>query len=191
MPNRQKTSHVQMTDSSNSSGAQPVAEQPISPTRIEIYTDGSAIPNPGRGGYGGVLVRKDQTDTIIKQVEFWGASPDTTTTNIRMEMTAALRGLQKVGAKTAEPITVLCDCNQIPRGMNEWLPGWKAKGWRKAKGGQVENRDLWEKLIAEAEGRNVTWQWVRGHNGTDLNEQADRLAYRGAREAERQGVSLG
>lgn len=190
MPNRQTISHVQMTGSDSSSGAQPVAEQPTSPTRIEIYTDGSSIGNPGPGGYGGVLVRKDQAGTIIRQAEFWGASP-VITTNIRMEMTAALRGLQKVGTKTAEPITVLCDCNLIPRGMNEWLPGWKAKGWRKGNGRQVENRDLWEKLIAEAEGRNVTWQWIRGHNGAALNERADRLAYHGARKAERQGVSLG
>lgn len=190
MPNRQTTTHVQMTGSDNSSGAQPVAEQPISPTRIEIYTDGSSIGNPGPGGYGGVLVRKDHNGTIIRQAEFWGASP-VITTNIRMEMTAALRGLQKIGAKNTEPITVFCDCNLIPNAMNEWLPGWKAKGWRKGKGGQVENRDLWEKIEAETEGRNVTWQWVRGHNGTDLNERADRLAYRGARKAERQGASLG
>lgn len=198
MPTRQTTTHVQTTDDSNS-GAQPVADQPTSQTRrmpasedatrIEIYTDGSSIGNPGPGGYGGVLVRKDLAGTIIKEAEFWGASP-LITTNIRMEMTAAIRGLQRVGSKTAEPIIVLCDCNLIPNAMNGWLSGWKAKGWRISQGKPVENRDLWEKLEAEAEGRNVTWQWVRGHNGTGLNERADALAYQAARKAERQGVSL-
>ncbi len=160
----------------------------IGQTRIEIYTDGSAIGNPGPGGYGGILIRREAQGEILKDAEFWGPSLSTTT-NIRMEMTAALEGLRRLGAKTAEPITVLCDCNLIPNAMNQWLPGWKAKGWRTGKGKQVENQDLWIKLEAEAKGRNVTWQWVRGHNGTAMSERADRLAYRGARRAERLATS--
>lgn len=174
----------------SSGGGQPVADLPISQTRIEIYTDGSAIGNPGPGGYGGTLVRKDAAGTIIKEAEFWKSSP-IITTNIRMEMTAVIQGLRRIGSKTAEPVLVLCDCNLIPNAMNEWLAGWKTKGWRNGKNKPVENRDLWEQIEAEAEGRNVTWAWVRGHNGTDLNERADALAYRGARAAERRGVSLG
>jgi ribonuclease HI len=172
-----------MTNGTNY-GDQPDSGQ----TRIEIYTDGSAIGNPGPGGYGGILIRRNAGDTIIKDVEFWGPSR-TITTNIRMEMTATLEGLKRLGSKTSEPITVFCDCDLIPNAMNQWLAGWKAKGWRTGKGKQVENQDLWIKLEAEAKGRNVTWQWVRGHNGTDLNERADRLAYRGARRAERLATS--
>ncbi|WP_299480052.1 ribonuclease H [uncultured Paracoccus sp.] len=158
-----------------------------SQTCIEIYTDGSSIGNPGPGGYGGVLIRRDATGTTLKIREIWGAS-SSVTTNIRMEMTAALMGLRALGSKTAEPVTVFCDCDLIPRGMNQWLAGWKAKGWRKGNGRKVENCDLWVALETEASGRNVTWKWVRGHDGTALNERADRLAYRGARLAERKNV---
>lgn len=161
------------------------SEQPMdSQTCIEIYTDGSSIGNPGPGGYGGVLVRRNASGSIIKELEFSGAS-QARTTNIRMEMTAAIMGLRKIGSKSSEPITVLCDCDLIPKGMNLWLAGWKAKGWRTARGKQVENQDLWIKLEAEAQGRHVTWQWVRGHNGTNLNDRADVLAYQAARRAER------
>jgi ribonuclease HI len=164
---------------STTCGAQP----PEGQTCIEIFTDGSCIGNPGHGGYGFVLLRKDADDRVIKTYESTGYA--LSTTNIRMEMIAACATLEALGSVTDEPITVFCDANLIPNAMNTWLAQWKAKGWKKSNGKPVENRDLWERLERAAEGRNVTWQWVRGHNGTEHNERADRLAYAGSRKAER------
>jgi ribonuclease HI len=172
-----------MTDTtitSTASGAQPQEGQ----TRIEIFTDGSCIGNPGPGGYGFILLRRDASGSILKKLERSGHATDTTT-NIRMEMTAVCAAFGALGRVTAEPITVLCDADLIPNAMNTWLAKWKAKDWRKSGGKPVENRDLWERLERAAGGRNVTWGWVRGHNGTEHNERADRLAYAAARKAEK------
>lgn len=164
-------------------GGQPCHDQ----THIEIYTDGSCLKNPrygghGYGGYSGVIIRQTHEGETLKRREIWGASPDITT-NIRMEMTAVAESLKALGSKTAEPITVFCDLDLIPKAMNEWLAGWKAKGWRTASKKPVENIDLWQRIEAEAEGRSVTWQWVRGHGGTAHNERADALANRGSAQA--------
>jgi ribonuclease HI len=163
----------------NASGAQPSEGQ----TRISIYSDGSSIGNPGYGGYGVVILRLDASGEVIKRREISG-SADEITTNIRMEMTAVCVAIESLGSVTDELITVHCDANLIPNAMNLWLPNWKARGWRKGDGKRVENADLWERLERAAEGRNVLWAWVRGHNGSVHNERADRLAYRAARMAE-------
>lgn len=152
-------------------------------TRIEIFTDGSSIGNPGHGGYGIVLLRLSPMGEVLKRREL-SRSVNEVTTNVRMEMTAVCVALEMLGAVTDEPIAVHCDANLIPNAMNYWLPNWKAKGWRKGDGRAVENADLWQRLERAAEGRNVTWAWVRGHNGSEHNEAADKLAYRAARRAE-------
>jgi ribonuclease HI len=166
-------------DVAENCGAQPSEGQ----TRIEIYTDGSCIGNPGHGGYGIVILRLSATGVVLKRRERSGSAVEITT-NIRMEMTAMCEALESLGIVTDEPIKALCDANLIPNAMNSWLPNWKAKGWRKGDGKPVENADLWQRLERAAEGRNVTWAWVRGHNGTEYNEVADRLAYKAARKAE-------
>ncbi|MFN3723583.1 MAG: ribonuclease H [Paracoccaceae bacterium] len=165
------------------SGAQPSEGQ----THIEIFTDGSSIGNPGHGGYGIVIQRMSVTGEVLKQRELSGSAAEITT-NIRMEMTAVCVALEALGIITDEPIAVHCDANLIPNAMNIWLPNWKANGWRKGGGKPVENPDLWRRLERAAEGRNVTWQWVRGHNGTEHNELADTLAYRAARRAEKKAT---
>lgn len=165
---------------SNAAGDQPQVSQ----TRIEIYTDGSCIGNPGPGGYGVIILRKDASGAIIKTYECSGHETFATT-NVRMEMTAACVALESLGRVTDEPITLRCDADLIPKAMNGWLEGWKTKGWKKSDGKPVSNRDLWERLEAAAYGRNVKWAWVRGHNGSEHNERADRLAYAGSRKAEK------
>lgn len=161
------------------SGAQP----PVSQTRVEVYSDGSCIGNPGGpGGWAAVIIRNDASGKMIKKTETSGR--EASTTNIRMEMMAVIGALGFLGKVTDEPILFFCDANLIPNAMNGWLANWKAKGWKKAGGGEVLNRDLWLRLEDAAEGRNVTWAWVRGHNGTEHNERADRLAYAEARKAE-------
>lgn len=173
------TSAIAGLTNSNTSGAQPQQGQ----TRIEIFTDGSCIGNPGPGGYGAVIVSKDTDGTATKVREL--SAHVLMTTNIRMEMTAVGAALEALGRVTKKAVAVFCDANLIPNAMNGWLAKWKAKGWRKGDGKPVENRDLWERIERAAEGRNVTWQWVRGHNGTEHNERADRLAYAASRKAEK------
>lgn len=157
-------------------------------TRIEIFTDGSCIGNPGPGGYGIVTVRRAADGEVRKRLEVSG-SEEGPTTNTRMEMTAACVGIERLGRPTDEPVTLFCDANLIPNAMNGWLEKWKAKGWKKGDGKPVDNRDLWERLERATEGRNVTFAWVRGHNGAEFNERADRLAYAGARKAEGRGTA--
>ena len=152
------------------SGAQPHEGQ----TCIEIYTDGSCKNNPGPGGWGIVTLRRNALGKIIKTREASGWNVDTT--NVKMEMTAACIALESLGTATTEPITLFCDLNLIPNAMNGWLANWKANGWRKKDRAPVENRDLWERLERAAEGRNVTWKWVKGHQGHKHNERADMLA---------------
>lgn len=160
------------------------AQQPSSQTRIEIFTDGSSIGNPGPGGYGIVTLRRSADGSILKKRE-WSGFTSEPTTNIRMEMTAACAALEQLGAQTDEPITIFCDLNLIPNAMNGWLANWRAKGWKKSDGTAPPNRDLWERLEAAVEGRNVAFVWVRGHNGAEHNERADKLAYRAARKGEK------
>ena len=160
--------------------AQPHSSQ----TRIEIYTDGSSIGNPGPGGYGIVTLRRAADGSILKERERSGCVAEPTT-NIRMEMTAACVALEQLGTPTDESVTVFCDLNLIPNALNGWLANWKAKGWKKSDGTAPPNRDLWDRLEAATEGRNVAFVWVRGHNGAQYNERADKLAYRAARKSEK------
>lgn len=108
-------------------------------TRIEIYTDGSCIGNPGAGGYGIVTLRINDAGEIIKKREASGFAREETT-NIKMEMTAVCVALESLGKVTDEQITVFCDADLIPKAMNDWLAKWKAKGWKKGGGKAVENQ---------------------------------------------------
>lgn len=165
------------------SDAQPEPGQ----TRVEIYTDGSCIGNPGPGGYGIVTLRRNAKGEIVER-RIGRGHGTTPTTNIRMEMTAACVGLESLGEPTDEPVTLFCDANLIPNAMNGWLASWRARGWKKGDGKAPDNRDLWDRLEQAAAGRNVTFAWVRGHNGAEHNEEADRIAYAEARKAEAAGV---
>lgn len=147
----------------------------MSGPHISIHSDGAAKDNPGAGGWGAVLCRMDGT-TELKRLLRKGSDPSPDSTNIRMEMTAAAAALKVIKPGEPQPIIVCPDLKLIMQGMTEWLPGWIAKGWLKADGKPVENRDLWERLIAAAEGKTVHWHWVRGHDGDERNELAHQLA---------------
>ena len=95
---------------------------------------------------------------------------------MRMEMTAIIMALGCLRADETAPITIRTDNLPTVRGMTEWLPGWIARDWKKAKGKPVENRDLWEELIRLSEGRSIAWEWVKGHAGDTMNGEVDRLA---------------
>jgi ribonuclease HI len=136
---------------------------------IRIYPDGSCLGNPGPGGWACIL-----TSGELRK-ELSGGDPSTT--NNRMELTAAIRAFEAINLKgKGREVTIVGDSQYLLKGLTEWLPAWKAKGWRNLAKKPVENRDLWEQLDAAAAGHTVTIEWVKGHTGHPENERADALA---------------
>jgi len=153
-------------------------------TPIVVFADGAAKGNPGPGGWGAIVVTPEGRVT-----ELGGGVGHTT--NNRMELTATIEALRHIGA-LAGPVAVHTDSTYVIRGIQQWIHGWRRRGWRTAGGGEVLNRDLWEKL-AEAENRagRVTWHYVRGHRGIPGNERVDEIAIGLARPCRSSGISVG
>jgi ribonuclease HI len=144
---------------------------------IEIYTDGACKGNPGPGGWG-VLLKAGGTEK-----ELFGG--ELATTNNRMELMAVIQALSAL--KRPCEVTLFLDSQYVLKGITEWLPGWKAKGWRTAGKQPVKNVELWQQLdtLVQQGGHRIDWRWVRGHNGDPGNERADALANRGVELAQR------
>ena len=138
-------------------------------SRVVIYTDGACRGNPGPGGWGAVL-RCDG-----REKELFGGEPDTT--NNRMELTAAIRGLAAL--KRPCEVDLFTDSEYLRLGITQWMKNWKQRGWKTASRKPVKNQDLWQALDAEAARHDVRWHWVKGHAGDEGNEWADELANRG------------
>lgn len=136
---------------------------------VEIYTDGACRGNPGPGGWGVLLLANG------REKEMCGGEPSTT--NNRMELTAAIRGLHALKRRCS--VTVYTDSEYVRRGIDEWLANWKRRGWKTAGKKPVKNQDLWLALDEEVKCHDVTWCWVKGHSGNPGNERADELANRG------------
>ena len=134
--------------------------------KIEIHTDGACLGNPGPGGWAALLRYK------AHERELAGGEPDTT--NNRMELMAAIRGLEAL----SEPCEVMLqtDSQYVRQGITEWMAGWIRRGWKTAGGDPVKNRDLWERLHAATGQHRIEWRWVKGHNGDPDNERVDELA---------------
>ena len=143
--------------------------------QINIFTDGACRGNPGPGGWGVLLVYADY------KIELFGAESDTT--NNRMELTAAIKGLEAL----AELDDLDSDCNilittdskYVKDGITEWLSNWKQRGWKTAAKKPVKNDDLWRQLDNLTSKNKVSWEWVKGHSGHQENEIVDALANRG------------
>lgn len=138
-------------------------------TDVELYTDGACRGNPGPGGWG-VLLRARG-----REREHCGGAADTT--NNRMELMAAIEGLRALTRPCS--VAVYTDSEYLRKGIGEWLPKWKAAGWRTAARKPVKNVDLWQCLEEAAAPHQVQWHWVKGHAGHPENERADALAQRG------------
>lgn len=138
---------------------------------VEIFTDGACKGNPGPGGWGAWLKFADSDK------ELFGG--ERVTTNNRMEMTAVIEALTAL--QYSSQVTLHVDSQYVLKGMTEWLPGWKARGWKTAAKAPVKNVDLWQKLdaLVNTGKHNIDWRWVRGHTGNPGNERADQLANRG------------
>lgn len=135
--------------------------------KVYIYTDGACSGNPGKGGWGAILKFRGH----IKELS--GYDPDTT--NNRMELMGAIRGLQAL--KKPCDVVLITDSRYVQQGINEWVNGWIARGWKTASNQPVKNVELWKLLVAERDRHtSIDWQWVKGHAGHPENERADELA---------------
>lgn len=134
--------------------------------RVELFTDGACLGNPGPGGWG-VLLRAGRHE---KELSGGVAS----TTNNRMELMAAIAGLEALKRPCAVDLTT--DSQYVKKGVEEWMARWRANGWRTSDRKPVKNQDLWERLSAALAGHRVTWHWVKGHAGHSENERVDVLA---------------
>lgn len=146
---------------------------------IHAYTDGSCSMPSRFGGWGFVLLRTESG----KRLENHGSSKGTT--NNQMELTAAIEALRVLKIRcSSNPIILYTDSQYVKRGLTEWLNGWVANGWRTASKKPVANKELWLELKTLAEGLDVSFEWVKAHNGNALNERADYLANMGTKEAQ-------
>jgi len=135
-------------------------------TDIEIFTDGACLGNPGPGGWG-VLLRWRGTEREL-------SGGETETTNNRMELMAAIQGLEVL--KRPSRVTLTTDSTYVKDGITKWIFTWKKNGWRSAAKKPVKNVDLWQRLDAAVAGHDVSWRWVKGHAGHAENERVDDLA---------------
>ena len=133
---------------------------------IEIFTDGACLGNPGPGGWG-VLLRWRGTEREL-------SGGETETTNNRMELMAAIQGLEVL--KRPSRVTLTTDSTYVKDGITKWIFTWQKNGWRSAAKKPVKNVDLWQRLDAAVAGHDVSWRWVKGHAGHAENERVDDLA---------------
>ena len=135
-------------------------------TKVEIATDGACKGNPGPGGWG-ALIRSGTSEREL-------AGGEKLTTNNRMELTAAIEGLNAL--KRPCHVTLSTDSRYVMDGLTKWINGWQINGWKAAGRQPVKNADLWQALLDAARPHRIEWVWVKGHNGHPDNERADRLA---------------
>ena len=132
---------------------------------LVIYTDGGCRGNPGLGAWAAVLRSGEDTHEIAGVVE--------ETTNNRMELLAAISGLEEL--KRSCRVRVVTDSQYVFKGMTQWVKGWIRKGWVNSSKEPVKNKDLWERLLEASSHHDVEWEWVRGHDGHEYNERCDEL----------------
>ena len=136
---------------------------------VNIYTDGACRGNPGIGGWGVYIEYRETTK------ELYGG--DKLTTNNKMELTAAIKGLEALNTKCQ--VNLITDSKYVMDGINGWINGWKKNNWKNSQKKDVKNKDLWIQLDKLNSYHDVKWSWVKGHSGHFQNEKADQLANKG------------
>ena len=134
--------------------------------KVDIFTDGACRGNPGPGGWA-ALLRYADTEKM-----FSGAQEQTT--NNRMELMAAIEGLEQL--KKPMDVVLTTDSQYVKDGITKWIDGWKKKGWITSQKKPVKNVDLWKRLDAAVANHSVEWKWVKGHSGHTENEMVDQAA---------------
>ena len=140
--------------------------------QVEIFTDGACRGNPGQGGWGVLLRFQGKEKTL------YGGELETT--NNRMELTAAIIGLESLNAPCNVSLTT--DSKYVMHGITDWIENWKKRGWKTAAKKPVKNEDLWRRLDKIRGQHEINWQWVKGHSGHRENELVDALANKGVDE---------
>ncbi len=133
---------------------------------IKIYTDGSCIGNPGKGGWAAIIFKKNEKK-ILK------GSKDITTNN-QMELTATIKALEHISTK--DKIQIYTDSKYVKQGITDWITKWKINGWKTSKKGEVKNKDLWLELDNLTSKNSIEWVWVKAHSDNELNNEVDLLA---------------
>jgi len=133
---------------------------------VEIFADGACSGNPGPGGWAALL----RCDDVEKEL----SGGEANTTNNRMELMAAIMGLESLTRPSQ--VRLYTDSQYVQKGISEWLPGWIKRGWKTADKKPVKNADLWQRLDAARQPHKVEFIWVRGHDGHAENERVDQLA---------------
>ncbi|MXO66502.1 ribonuclease HI [Altericroceibacterium endophyticum] len=133
---------------------------------VELFTDGACKGNPGPGGWGALLRMGEHEKELV------GSEPETT--NNRMEMMAVIQGLNALNQPCR--VDIYSDSKYVIDGITKWIHGWQKKGWKTASKKPVANTDLWQELLAAIKPHDITWNWVKGHDGHVENERVDQLA---------------
>ncbi len=133
---------------------------------VEIFTDGACRGNPGPGGWA-ALLRLGGVEKMISGAE-------AQTTNNRMELMAAIQGLQAL--RRGSRVVLTTDSEYVRQGITQWINGWQRNGWKTAAKKPVKNQDLWQQLLAAIAAHEVEWHWVKGHSGHVENERVDQAA---------------
>ena len=137
---------------------------------IKIYTDGSCLENPGKGGWAAII----NDNGNIKKIN----GSEKNTTNNRMELMAPINALKNMNSK--EEINIYTDSQYVKLGITEWINKWVKNDWQTAKKEDVKNKDLWIDLYKLNKSLNVKWNWIKAHAGDPLNEEVDSLAKKAA-----------
>lgn len=137
--------------------------------KIIIYTDGACSGNPGKGGWGAILMFKEHEKKISGGLK--------ETTNNQMEIRAVIEALKII--KKSSQIIIYTDSKYVMDGITKWINGWKKNGWRTADRKPVKNSELWQELDEEVGKHGIEWRWVKGHSGDKYNDIADELARNG------------
>ncbi|MCR4334466.1 MAG: ribonuclease HI [Patescibacteria group bacterium] len=138
---------------------------------ITIFTDGASRGNPGPGGWGVVIIMEHEAGNM-KHKEIGGREEHTT--NNRMELRAVIEGLRVI--ESGQKVIVNADSEYVVKGITLWIKGWITKGWKTASKKAVLNQDLWKELLEVSEGKDISWNVVKGHSGVKWNERADEIA---------------
>ena len=140
--------------------------------KVTLYSDGASRGNPGPGGYGTILQYTDRAGVLHEKEISEGFRE---TTNNRMELMGVIAGLEALLKPCS--VDVWSDSQYVIKAFNDhWIDGWKKRGWKKADGKPVLNEELWKRLLLAAEPHEITWHWVKGHDGHPENERCDALA---------------
>lgn len=148
----------------------PVVEEKIKNNKsVVVYTDGSCLGNPGRGGWG-VIVQWDDGES-----QLWGSSPQST--NNEMELTAAFNACQELVKNNVKNATIYTDSNYVKKGITEWINNWRKNNYQSSTNKPIKNKEIW-KLLDEEQMKidTIDWRWVKAHNGHPMNEKVDKIA---------------